>query len=34
MSVSGVTQQRLLIGGDWSDAGTGETFEVRNPFTG
>src|ERR1700759_3290135 len=33
MSVSGVTQQRLLIGGDWSDAGTGKTFEVRNPFT-
>jgi len=34
MSVSGVTQQRLLIGGEWSDAGGGRTFEVRNPFTG
>ncbi len=34
MSVSGVAEQRLLIGGDWSDAGTGQTFEVRNPFTG
>src|SRR5580692_4308962 len=34
MSVSGVAEQRLLIGGDWSDARTGQTFEVRNPFTG
>ncbi|MDE3131557.1 MAG: aldehyde dehydrogenase family protein, partial [Acidobacteriota bacterium] len=33
MSVSGVTQQQLLIGGDWT-AGAGGTFEVRNPFTG
>jgi vanillin dehydrogenase len=33
MSVSGVTQQRLLIGGDWT-GGAGGTFEVRNPFTG
>src|SRR5579863_9996370 len=33
MSVSGVTQQRLLIGGEWV-AGAGGTFEVRNPFTG
>ncbi|MGH2835150.1 MAG: aldehyde dehydrogenase [Solirubrobacteraceae bacterium] len=32
MSVSGVTQQRLLIGGEWSE-GSGGTFEVRNPFT-
>jgi acyl-CoA reductase-like NAD-dependent aldehyde dehydrogenase len=32
MSVSGVTQQRLLIGGEWSDGSAG-TFEVRNPFT-
>jgi acyl-CoA reductase-like NAD-dependent aldehyde dehydrogenase len=32
MSVSGVTQQRLLIGGDWT-GGSGGTFEVRNPFT-
>lgn len=33
MSVSGVTQQRLLIGGEWTDAGAGGTFEVRNPYT-
>jgi vanillin dehydrogenase len=33
MSVSGVTQQRLLIGGEWI-VGSGGTFEVRNPFTG
>ncbi len=33
MSVSGVTQQRLLIGGEWSDAEGGGTFEVRNPYT-
>jgi acyl-CoA reductase-like NAD-dependent aldehyde dehydrogenase len=32
MSVSGVEQQRLLIGGEWAD-GSGGTFEVRNPFT-
>jgi benzaldehyde dehydrogenase (NAD) len=32
MSVSGVTQQRLLIGGEWAD-GSGGSFEVRNPFT-
>jgi acyl-CoA reductase-like NAD-dependent aldehyde dehydrogenase len=32
MSVSGVTQQRLLIGGEWSDGSAG-TFEVRNPYT-
>jgi acyl-CoA reductase-like NAD-dependent aldehyde dehydrogenase len=32
MSVSGVTQQRLLIGGEWTD-GSGGSFEVRNPFT-
>ena len=32
MSVSGVEQQRLLIGGEWA-AGSGGTFEVRNPFT-
>ena len=32
MSVSDVTRQRLLIGGEWSD-GSGGTFEVRNPYT-
>jgi acyl-CoA reductase-like NAD-dependent aldehyde dehydrogenase len=34
MSVSGVVQQRLLIGGEWTDATAGKTFEVRNPYTG
>jgi len=35
MSVSGVMQQRLLIGGEWTwTDGGAPTFEVRNPFTG
>jgi acyl-CoA reductase-like NAD-dependent aldehyde dehydrogenase len=34
MSVSGITQQRLLIGGEWTDAAGGRTFEVHNPYTG
>jgi vanillin dehydrogenase len=34
MSVSGVVKQRLLIGGEWTDAIAGKTFEVRNPYTG
>jgi acyl-CoA reductase-like NAD-dependent aldehyde dehydrogenase len=34
MSVSGITQQRLLVGGEWVDADGGRTFEVRNPYTG
>jgi acyl-CoA reductase-like NAD-dependent aldehyde dehydrogenase len=34
MSVSGVVKQRLLIGGEWTDATAGKTFEVRNPYTG
>ncbi len=34
MSVSGITEQHLLIGGEWADAGGGRTFEVRNPYTG
>jgi acyl-CoA reductase-like NAD-dependent aldehyde dehydrogenase len=34
MSVSGVAQQQLLIGGDWVGADSGATFEVHNPFTG
>jgi vanillin dehydrogenase len=34
MSVSGVTHQRLLVGGEWVDADGGRTFEVRNPYTG
>ena len=34
MSVSGTTQQQLLIGGEWTDAADGRTFEVHNPYTG
>ncbi len=33
MSVSGVAEQRLLIGGDWAPASGGATFEVHNPYT-
>ena len=33
MSVSGVKQQRLLIGGEWVDSSDGRTFEVRSPYT-
>ncbi len=32
MSDAGPTQQRLLIGGEWTDGAAGR-FEVRNPFT-
>ena len=34
MSVSGIAQQQLLIGGEWVAADSGATFEVRSPFTG
>jgi vanillin dehydrogenase len=34
VSVSGVVKQQLLIGGEWTDAAAGRTFEVRNPYTG
>jgi benzaldehyde dehydrogenase (NAD) len=33
MSVSGIAQQQLLIGGEWVAADSGATFEVRSPFT-
>ena len=33
MSVSGIAQQQLLIGGEWVGADSGATFEVRSPFT-
>jgi acyl-CoA reductase-like NAD-dependent aldehyde dehydrogenase len=33
MSIT-VGQQQLLIGGQWADAGSGETFERIDPFTG
>jgi len=28
------TEQQLLIGGEWRDSVSGETFETRNPATG
>ena len=34
MTVSGVVEQRLLIGGEWTEAADGRTFDVRNPYTG
>jgi acyl-CoA reductase-like NAD-dependent aldehyde dehydrogenase len=27
-------EQRLLIGGQWTPAGSGKTYECVNPFTG
>jgi acyl-CoA reductase-like NAD-dependent aldehyde dehydrogenase len=34
MSVSRVADQQLLIGGDWVGATSGESFEIRSPYTG
>ncbi len=34
MSVSGVTQQRLLIGGDWSDCRHGGDVRGTQPLHG
>jgi vanillin dehydrogenase len=34
MSTGRLEQQRLLIGGDWVEAGSGRTFEILNPYTG
>jgi acyl-CoA reductase-like NAD-dependent aldehyde dehydrogenase len=33
MTLSGIAQQDLLIGGQWVGAESGATFEVRSPFT-
>ncbi len=33
MTVSGVSHQQLLIGGEWSDAGSAATYETLNPYT-
>jgi benzaldehyde dehydrogenase (NAD) len=33
MTLSGIAQQDLLIGGKWVGAESGATFEVRSPFT-
>ena len=34
MSITDVEQQQLLIGGEWSGAGSGGTFERIDPYTG
>jgi acyl-CoA reductase-like NAD-dependent aldehyde dehydrogenase len=34
MSVTGVSEQQLLIGGEWAAAGSGATFEREDPYTG
>jgi vanillin dehydrogenase len=34
MSITGVSEQQLLIGGQWADAGSGATFERTDPYTG
>jgi acyl-CoA reductase-like NAD-dependent aldehyde dehydrogenase len=34
MSITEVEQQQLLIGGEWGNARSGETFERTDPYTG
>jgi acyl-CoA reductase-like NAD-dependent aldehyde dehydrogenase len=34
MSITEVERQQLLIGGEWSGAGSGETFDRLDPYTG
>jgi acyl-CoA reductase-like NAD-dependent aldehyde dehydrogenase len=34
MATVELTNQQLLIGGSWTDAGSGETFDVHFPYTG
>ena len=34
MTTVELEQQRLLIGGEWTEAGGGGTFERTNPFPG
>jgi len=34
MSITEVEQQQLLIGGEWASAGSGETFDRVDPYTG
>ena len=34
MATAQVEAQRLLIGGEWRDAGGGGSFETTDPFTG
>ena len=34
MATTEISEQQLLIGGEWRSAGSGATFDVLNPFTG
>ena len=34
MSITEVEQQEMLIGGSWVGAGSGDTFERTDPWTG
>jgi acyl-CoA reductase-like NAD-dependent aldehyde dehydrogenase len=34
MSITEAEQQRLLIGGEWANAGSGDTFDRVDPYTG
>src|SRR4051812_15355151 len=34
MATVEVAQQQLLIGGEWTDASAGGTYEKKNPYTG
>ncbi|MEA2332412.1 MAG: hypothetical protein QOH58_2550 [Thermoleophilaceae bacterium] len=34
MSITDVGQQQLLIGGEWANAGSGDSFERVDPYTG
>ncbi len=33
-AVSSITQYKMLIGGDWVDATSGQTYDSMNPYTG
>src|SRR5437899_552008 len=34
MATTEMTRQQLLIGGDWTDAGSGREYEQNFPYTG
>src|SRR5579863_3240440 len=34
MATTEISEQQLLIGGEWRSAGSGRTFDARNPYTG
>ena len=33
-AVSSVTNYKMLIGGEWVDASSGQTYDSMNPYTG